>query len=98
MSEARSRRGRSPARRQAAADSRPGAAEVRLVCPPDVMEAVLASLAANYGDAWQPGASKPSRYDGGQVLQRGILIVPVPEAEAIPPESPQQEAGRRDTP
>ena len=46
--------------------------------PPEVLDAALASLADRYGDAWQPGTRKPSRHDGGDVLQYGTLIVPVP--------------------
>jgi hypothetical protein len=57
---------------------RPGVASVRLVCPPDVLDAALESLSAFYGDAWQPSTRKPSRHDGGDVLQYGTLIVPVP--------------------
>ncbi len=51
---------------------------VRIVCPPDVIEAALASLADSYGEAWQPSTRKPSRYETGEVLQYGTLIVPVP--------------------
>jgi hypothetical protein len=58
---------------------RPGVVSVRLVCPPEVLDAALASLANRYGDAWQPGTRKPSRHDGGDVLQYGTLIVPVPK-------------------
>ena len=58
---------------------RPGVVSVRLVCPPAVLDAALASLADRYGDAWQPGTRKPSRHDGGDVLQYGTLIVPVPK-------------------
>lgn len=57
---------------------RPGAVNVRLVCSPDVMAAALASLSGFYGDAWQPSARKPSRSGGGDLLQYGTLIVPVP--------------------
>jgi hypothetical protein len=58
---------------------RPGVVGVRLVCPPEVMDVALASLADRYGDAWQPSTRKPSRHDGGDVLQYGTLIVPVPK-------------------
>lgn len=61
---------------------RPGAVSVRLVCPPDVMAAALASLSDFYGDAWQPSARKPSRSSDGHLLQYGTLIVPVPAANA----------------
>lgn len=57
---------------------RPGVVSVRLVCPPEVLDAALASLADRYGDAWQPSTRKPSRYGGGDVVQYGTLIVPVP--------------------
>ena len=57
---------------------RPGVVSIRLVCPPEVMDAALASLKDRYGDAWQPSTRKPSRHDGGDVLQYGTLIVPVP--------------------
>ena len=57
---------------------RPGAVNVRLVCPPDVMAAALASLSDFHGDAWQPSARKPSRSSDGHLLQYGTLIVPVP--------------------
>lgn len=66
----------------AAGSYRPGAVSVRLVCPPDVMTAAVASLAEFYGDAWQPATRKPSRNADGQVLQYGTLIVPVPRAAA----------------
>ena len=59
---------------------RPGVVSVRLVCPPAVLDAALASLAEQYGDAWQPGTRKPSRHEGGDVLLYGTLIVPVPRA------------------
>lgn len=59
--------------------SQPVVVSVRLVCPPEVMDAALASLANSYGDAWQPSTRKPSRHSGGEVLQYGTLIVPVPK-------------------
>ena len=62
----------------AAGSHRPGAVNVRLVCPPDVMAAAMASLSGFYGDAWQPSTRKPSRDSDGHVLQYGTLIVPVP--------------------
>jgi hypothetical protein len=57
---------------------RPGIVSVRIVCPPDVIEAALASLADSYGEAWQPSTRKPSRYEGGEILQYGTLIITVP--------------------
>jgi hypothetical protein len=66
------------ARATTAERARPAAVSVRLICPPEVMDAVLASLAASYGDAWQPSTRKPSRHSGGEVLQYGTLIVSVP--------------------
>ncbi len=74
----------------AAGSHRPGAVSVRLVCPPDVMAAALASLSDFYGDAWQPSARKPSRNADGHVLQYGTLIVPVPTV----PGSAEREAGQ----
>lgn len=59
--------------------TRPAAVSVRLACPPDVMDAALASLASLYGDDWQPSARKPSRHGDSELLQYGTLIVPVPE-------------------
>src|SRR5690348_9079792 len=49
----------------AAGASRPAVVSVRLIGPPEVMDAALASLAASYGHAWQPSARKPSRHGGG---------------------------------
>jgi hypothetical protein len=57
---------------------RPGAVNVRHVCPPDVMAAALTSLANLYGEAWQPSTREPSRSADGHLLQHGTLIVPVP--------------------
>lgn len=57
---------------------KPGVAQVRLVCPPDVMDAALALLADLLGEAWQPSTRKPGRHAGGDELQYGTLIVPVP--------------------
>jgi hypothetical protein len=62
----------------AAGSCKPGVVSVRLICPPDVLAAALASLSGIYGDAWQPGTRKPARDAAGQVLQYGTLIVPVP--------------------
>lgn len=61
---------------------RPGAVNVRLVCPPEVMDAALASLAGFYGDAWKPGARAPGRSSDGHLMQTGTLIVPVPRPGA----------------
>lgn len=71
-----------PARRRPAGPGslRPGVVNVRLVCPPEVMDAALAHLADLHGDAWQPSTRKPSRHGDGQVLQYGTLIVPVERA------------------
>jgi hypothetical protein len=57
---------------------KPGVAQVRLVCPPDVMDAALALLGDLLGEAWQPSTRKKGRHDGGDELQYGTLIVPVP--------------------
>ena len=56
---------------------KPGVAQVRLVCPPDVMDAALTLLGDLLGDAWQPSTRKPGRHAGGDELQYGTLIVPV---------------------
>lgn len=58
---------------------RPGVASVRLVGPPDVLDAALDSLSAFYGDAWQPSTRKPSRHGTGEMLLYGTLIVAVPK-------------------
>ena len=57
---------------------KPGVAQVRLICPPDVMDAVLDLLGDLLGEAWQPSTRKPGRHAGGDELQYGTLIVPVP--------------------
>ncbi len=72
----------------AAGSHKPGAVNVRLVCPPDVMAAAMASLSDFYGDAWQPSARKPSRDSEGRVLQYGTLIVPVHAAARLGPQCP----------
>jgi hypothetical protein len=56
----------------------PGVVQVRLVGPPAVIEAASVHLAELHGEAWQPGGRRPSRYEGGELLLRGTLIVPVP--------------------
>jgi hypothetical protein len=43
------------------------------------MDAALAILANLCGTAWQPSTRKPSRHGGGEVVQYGTLIVPVPK-------------------
>ena len=60
---------------------KPGVAQIRLVCPPDVMDAALALLADLLGEAWQPSTRKPGRHAGGDELQYGTLIVPVPRKD-----------------
>jgi hypothetical protein len=101
VSTARPRRDRAPRPpRTTIAAARPGAVEVRLVGLPDVMDVLMASLAGHYGDAWQPRERKPSLYAEGHVRQYGTLIIPAGDSPAgplIPPESAQQEAGRKDT-
>jgi hypothetical protein len=57
---------------------KPGAAQVRLIGPPEVIDAALALLGDLLGEAWQPAARKPGRHPGGDHLQYGTLIVPVP--------------------
>ena len=66
-----------PVRRRPQQQPRPGVAEVRLIGPPDVLDAAVAAMAAQFGDAWQPGTRKGSRHGDGQELQYGTLIVPV---------------------
>ena len=64
--------------RAARAGYRPGVAQVRLVGPPETIDAALQLLADLCGDAWQPSTRKPGRHAGGDHLQYGTLIVPVP--------------------
>ncbi|MEV4212517.1 hypothetical protein [Micromonospora sp. NPDC049662] len=63
---------------------RPGAVNVRLVCPPEVMDAALASLADFYGDAWKPSTREPAPSSDGHLMRTGTLIVPVPGAASRP--------------
>ena len=56
---------------------KPGVAQVRLIGPPDVIDAAVTLLSDLCGDAWQPGTRKAGRHDGGDELQYGTLIVPV---------------------
>jgi hypothetical protein len=48
--------------------------------PPEVIDAALALLSDLCGDAWQPGTRKAGRHGGGDQLQYGTLIVPVPRS------------------
>jgi hypothetical protein len=57
---------------------KPGVAQVRLIGPPDVIDAALVLLGGLLGEAWQPSTRKPGRHAGGDHLQYGTLIVPVP--------------------
>lgn len=60
-------------------DSRkPGVVQVRLTGSPDALDVAVAILADVLGDAWQPSTRKPGRHAGGDHLQYGTLIVPVP--------------------
>ncbi len=60
---------------------KPGVAQVRLIGPPEVIDAALAILGDLLGEAWQPSTRKPGRHAGGDHLQYGTLIVPhLPEA------------------
>ena len=70
--------GRGARDRAAQAGYRPGVAQVRLVGPPEVIDAANALLADLCGEAWQPSARKPGRHAGRDHLQYGTLIVPVP--------------------
>jgi hypothetical protein len=56
---------------------RPGTVNVRLVAPPDVMTAALASLADLYGEAWSPSNGEPARSSDGHLMKTGTLVVPV---------------------
>lgn len=70
--------GRAARDRAARAGYRPAVAQVRLVGPPEVIDAALLLLADLLGDAWTPSTRKPGRHAGGDDLQYGTLIVPVP--------------------
>jgi hypothetical protein len=63
---------------------KPGVAQVRLVGPPEVIDAALALLDDLCGDAWQPSTRKPGRHAGGDELVYGTLIVPVSRAAQEP--------------
>ena len=56
----------------------PAVIQVRLVGPPAAVDAAVALFADLCGKAWQPATRKRSRHDGGDELQYGTLIVPVP--------------------
>jgi hypothetical protein len=73
--------GRAARDRAAKAGCRPGVAQVRLVGPPEVIDAANALLADLCGDAWQPSTRKAGRHEGGDHLQYGTLIVPIPRSE-----------------
>lgn len=73
--------GRTARDRTAQAGYRPGVAQVRLTGPPEVIDAANALLAGLCGDAWQTAARKPGRHAGGDHLQYGTLIVPVPRGD-----------------
>ena len=60
----------------------PRPVNVRLVCPPDVMAAALASLTDFYGEAWQPSLRDPARSSDGHLMLTGTLTVPVPVSDA----------------
>jgi hypothetical protein len=60
---------------------KPGVAQVRLIGTPEVIDAALALLGDLLGAAWQPSTRKPGRHAGGDQLQYGTLIVPVPRGE-----------------
>jgi hypothetical protein len=57
---------------------RPGVAQVRLTGQPEVIDAALILLSDMLGEAWQPSTRKPGRHAGGDHLQYGTVIVPVP--------------------
>jgi len=57
---------------------KPGVAQVRLIGPPDVIDAALVLLGDLLGEAWQPSTRKPGRQAGGDHLQYGTLVVPIP--------------------
>ena len=60
---------------------KPGVAQVRLIGPPEVIDAALVLLGDLLGEAWQPSTRKPGRHAGGDHLQYATLIVPVPRGE-----------------
>lgn len=66
-----------------AGSARPGVANLRIIGPPDVVDATLQSLADFYGELWQPGTRKPSRTSNDDLVY-GTLIVPVPTTERPP--------------
>lgn len=57
--------------------ARPGVAQVRLIGPPEVIDAALLLLGVLLNDVWQPSTRKPGRHEGGDELQYGTLIVPI---------------------
>jgi hypothetical protein len=63
--------GRAARDRTARAGYRPGVAQVRVVGPPQVIDAANALLADLCGDAWNPSTRKPGRHEGGDHLQYG---------------------------
>lgn len=59
-------------------DVDPAVVQVRLVGQPDAVTAAVTHLADLHGKAWTPATRKPSRHAGGEIVQYGTLIVPVP--------------------
>lgn len=58
---------------------RPSVIDVRLDALPQAVTAASKQFADFFGDAWQPGGRKPSRYkDSKNDLLRGKLLVDVP--------------------
>ncbi len=57
--------------------STPAVVQVRLIGPPAAVAAAAREQAEKFGPLWQPGTTKRSRHDGGDVLMYGTLIVPV---------------------
>jgi hypothetical protein len=57
----------------------PAAVQVRLIGPPDVIDAALTLLGDLAGRAWQPSTRKPAR-SSSEHIQYATLIVPVPRS------------------
>lgn len=74
--------GRAARTRVARSGYRPGVVMVRLVGPAETIDAALRLLADLCGDAWQSSTRKPGRHAGGDELQYGTLVVPVPREGA----------------
>jgi hypothetical protein len=70
---------REPAVIPAPGSFQPASVQVRLIGPPDVIDAALVLLADLAGRAWQPSTRKPAR-SSSEHIQYATLIVPVPRS------------------